>query len=104
MTTQRRWKGLVSLLEDAVVQGASAIERIHLEQSQKPFQIIEQIPDIAAPTKMVHAVHDAVVKGSYASVRLVTRAVAATINVVLDAVEKAPEGTQEEPTPPNEAP
>jgi hypothetical protein len=97
MTTQNRWKGFVSLLEDAVVQSASAVERIHLEQSKKPFLIIEQIPDIAGPTKVVHAVHDAVVKGSYASVRLVTKAVAATLRVVIDSVD-----TQSEPTPPQD--
>jgi hypothetical protein len=99
MTTQKRWKGLVSLLEDTVVQGASAIERIHLAQSQKPFQIIEQIPEVAAPTKMIHAVHDAVVKGSYASVRLVTKAVAATLHVVLDATEKTPDNDQTQDHP-----
>jgi hypothetical protein len=96
MTTQNRWKGLVSLLEDVVVQGASAVERIHLEQSQKPFLIIEQIPDIAGPTKVVHAVHDAVVKGSYASVRLVTKAVAATLQVVIDSVEPKRESTSKQ--------
>lgn len=88
---QKRLKGLVSLLQDAVVHGASAIEKIHLEQSQIPFQILEAIPQTARPTKMVHAVHDALVKGSYMSVRFVTKAVATTANVVLDSIQKEEE-------------
>ena len=69
MTTMQRWKGLSALLGDAVEQGATAVERIHMETAQKPFAIIEQIPGIAAPTKLVHGVHDAVVGHVYNEIR-----------------------------------
>jgi hypothetical protein len=100
MNQSKRWRGLVALVADTVSHGASAIERIHLEQSEKPFKILEEFPEIAGTTKMVHAVHDAIVKSSYASVRLVTKAVAATLDVVIEAVDK-PE-VETTPRPPGE--
>lgn len=75
MTDWQRIRGFKALLHDAVEQGSRAIERVHLETAERPFVILEQIPIVGGPTKLVHGVHDLVVTTSYAGVRLVNAAV-----------------------------
>jgi hypothetical protein len=87
MTRYKRWRGLTALLEDAVEHGSRAVERIHMETTRRPFWVIEKIPGVAAPTKVVHAVHDVAVGTTYEAVRLVNRAVGAVLDVTLGALE-----------------
>ena len=69
MSTLRRWKGLSALIGDAVEHGSAAVERIHMASARRPFQIIEKIPVLEAPTKLVHGVHDAIVSECFPSLR-----------------------------------
>jgi hypothetical protein len=82
-----KWRGLRALIGDAVEQGASAIERVHMATAARPFTILEQIPGIAEPTKGIHAIHDAVVSGTYAAVRLANQVAGQAIDRALDVVE-----------------
>jgi hypothetical protein len=50
--------------------------------------VLALIPQLAAPARMVHAIHDAAVSGVHGAIRLVTRAVGSTLDVVLDAAER----------------
>lgn len=93
-----RWKGLRTLIGDAVEHGASAIERVHLATARRPFDVLERIPGIAAPAKGIHQVHDAIVAGTYGAVRAVNRAVGLALDTALDAAD----GAQEEPHEPHE--
>lgn len=77
-------KGLAALATDAVVHGASAIERVHLAVSSRPFDVLEQIPVTAAPAGVVRMVHDLSTRLSYASVRAITRAVGRAASAALD--------------------
>ena len=88
MTDLAKWRGLKALLVDAVEHGSRAIERVHLETAKRPFAILEQIPVVAEPAKLVHEVHDAVVGTTYALVRTANRAAGLTVDVALDAVER----------------
>ncbi len=92
----RKWRGLEALIHDAVEHGSRAVERVHLETARRPFAILEQVPGIAGPTKVVHVLHDSVVTSSYAAVRWVNGLVGKAGKVVLDMAEQA-EATSSKP-------
>lgn len=96
MTEFKQWQGLKALVEDAVEHGSRAIERVHIATARRPFAIIEHIPGVAAPARAVHLAHDAAVTTTYATVRLVNRALSAAIGVTLEALE-TPDDPSEEP-------
>ena len=81
-----RWRGLVSLIGQAVDQGTTAIERVHLETARRPFAILEHIPVLAVPAQSVHTIHDATASSVYALIRIVNDAAGKTIDVAIDAV------------------
>jgi hypothetical protein len=81
--TTNRLRGLAALLTDAVAHGASAIERVHMATASRPFVILEAIPVVAPPTRVVRFFHDTTVKGVYGAIRLVTRAVGKTADFAL---------------------
>lgn len=89
MSDLRRLRGLRALVEDAVKHGSRAIERVHLETSGRTFTILEAIPPIAAPSKIVHVVHDATVSGVYGAIRGVNQLVGATLEAAIDVAERA---------------
>jgi hypothetical protein len=83
-----RWRGLKSLIIDAVDHGSRAVERIQKETAKTPFEILEQIPPIAVPAKGIHEIHDAAVTGVHEMIRLVNRVTGEALDVVIDVVEK----------------
>ena len=87
MTQLDRWRGLSALVADAVEHGSRAVERVHMATARRPFAIMEHIPGIAEPVRVVHVVHDVVVTQTYANVRRVSRAVSLLLGVTLDALE-----------------
>ena len=88
MSATRRWRGLAAMVRDGVESAASAVEQVHLATAARPFDALERIPPLALPARGVRALHDATVAGVYGAIRLVTRAVGGTLDVVLDAVER----------------
>ncbi len=88
--TMQRWRGLATLVHTAVDRGTRAIERVHLDTTRRPFAILEQVPLVAGPSKLVQVVHDAIVTTTYSSVRLVNTAVGKAAELVLDRVEAPP--------------
>ena len=86
-TTVRRLRGLKSLLQDVVVEGSKAIERVQHQTAARPFYILERIEPLAGPARQVHALHDLAVSGTHGLVRLWTRAIGATLEVILDVAE-----------------
>ncbi|MFV8749389.1 hypothetical protein ACNOYE_02430 [Nannocystaceae bacterium ST9] len=92
MTDERgwqKWRGLKALVHDAVEHGSRAIERVHLDTARRPFALLEIVPGIATPTKVVHVVHDALVTTSYSAVRLVNAALGKAADVALDLLDDA---------------
>ncbi len=79
----QRWRGLAALVKDAVVHGASAVERVHLATAQRPFRVLEAIPGVEVPTRIVHVVHDATSATVYASIRTVARVAGAVADQVI---------------------
>ncbi len=78
-----RLRGLAALLRDAVIHGATAVQRVHAATAARPCAVLEAIPVIALPTRVVHVVHDATVSIVYGSIRLGTRGVAAVADAVI---------------------
>lgn len=95
MTDVGRWRGLVALLRDGVEHGSRAVEKVHLETANRPFWILEKIPVVSAPTRIVHVVHDVTVKTVHGAVRGVSGAVAAVADAALRAADDEHEQHQE---------
>ena len=76
------------MLKDAVENASVAVERIQKETARKPFGILEQIPSLAAPARAVHAIYDVSVSTTHGAIRLVTRVLGKTVDVVLETVER----------------
>ncbi len=85
---QSRLKGLVALAADAVRHGSAAIEKVQLDTAARTFAILESIPPLAVPTRVVRAVHDVSVKTTHGSIRLVTAIVKGGVDVAVDVVEE----------------
>ncbi len=99
MSNLQRWRGLSALIGDAVEHGATAVERIHMATARRPFQIIELIPPIAAPTKLVHGVHDAIVTNTYNQIRWVNSTVQKVVQAALKEEQDAPAAPHTSETP-----
>lgn len=90
MTDWNKWRGLVALTSDVVDHGSRAVEKIHMETAARPFVILEQIPGVDAPAKVVHAVHDLWVGAVYGQVRLWNRLTRKVLETTLPA-QQTPE-------------
>lgn len=105
-----RWRGLKSLVVDAVEHGSRAVERVQKETVRRPLEILAMIPPLEVPVKGIQEIHDTAVSGVHGMIRLVTRVVGGTLDAVIDVVEErrgrldreAPGAT--EPLPKGEAP
>lgn len=94
-----RWRGLKDLVQDAVDHGSRSVERLQKHAAKLPFDLLEQIPPIAAPVRGIRLIHDTTLSGVHGAIRLVNRAVGGTVDVVLSLVEQktrpaeAPDGS-----------
>jgi hypothetical protein len=86
--TLTRWRGLVALARDGVVEASRAIERVHLETAGRPFGVLAMVPLVAPPTAVVRVIHDSTVSLVHAIIRLTTHAVGGTLDVALHAAER----------------
>jgi hypothetical protein len=79
----KKMRGLSALVRDAVEHGSSAVQRVHMETTRRPFVLLECIPAISTPVRGIHAVHDLYLDGVYGTIRLVNRAVAGAVDAAL---------------------
>ena len=95
-----RLKGLVALAAAAVEHGSAAIEKVQLETAGRTFGVLEAIPPLTGPTKVVRVVHDTSVKATHGSIRLVTAIVKGGLDVAIDvaAARTRDRGGDEPPT------
>ncbi len=91
MSSLERWRGLKDLLVDAVVNGSSAVEKVHLATAGRTFSVLELVPGVSAPARIVHVVHDLSAKTTYATIRAVTQVVGAGLELGLSAAEERPQ-------------
>ncbi len=83
----KRIKGFKRLIHDGVDRGATFVEKHHRHAAKKPFQVIESIKPIAAPTRVVRSVHDGVLSLTYGSIRAINRATEVADVWVVDKLE-----------------
>ncbi len=83
-----RWRGLVVLVKEAVENGSIAVEKIQKETANRPFGVLEKIPPIAGPAKVVHTLHDVAVSTTHTAIRLVNRVLGDALDTVLASVER----------------
>ena len=69
----RRIKGLRHLIHDGVERGSDFVEKHHRRAAEKPFQVLESINPIAAPTRAVRSVHDGVLSLTYGSIHAINQ-------------------------------
>ena len=89
MSTMKRLRGLRSLVGEAVEHGSKAVEEVHKATAARTFFVLEAIPPIAKPAKVVHIVHDASLTGIYAMIRVVNRVVGKSLDVAIDVAESS---------------
>jgi hypothetical protein len=88
MSTKEKWRGLKDLALDAVENGSLAVERVHTATAKRTFDALEQIPELAAPAKGIHALHDVAVSSIYGMIRLVNQIVGDTVDAALGSAEQ----------------
>jgi len=64
-----RLEGVLALLGEAVDEGSTAIQGVHETIASRPFDVLESLPLVAGPTRLVRSTHDAVLRGSYEATR-----------------------------------
>ncbi len=62
----------VALGADAVIGGATTIQAAHEAIASRPYDVLEAIPPLAGPTRVVRAVHFQVMRGTYDAIRAAT--------------------------------
>jgi hypothetical protein len=101
MTTKtEQLRGLQKLIETAVDQGTSAVERVHRATAARPFAVLDAIPAVSVPSRGVRLVHDAILDTVYASIRGVNHVVGSALSVAIDAAEGAAEPPPPAPATP----
>jgi hypothetical protein len=83
----KRLKGLSRLIHDGVKRGADFVEKHHRYAAEKPFQVLESIKPIAAPTRVVRSVHDGVLSLTYGSIRAINQAAEVADDWLVDRLE-----------------
>jgi hypothetical protein len=82
------WRGVASLVRDAVEHGSRAVERIQMENARRTFAVLESIPPVASGARLVHVAHDASVGAVHMAIRGVNYAVGVAVVAVLEEAEK----------------
>ena len=85
----KRLRGFKRLVHDGVERGADFVEKHHRHAAEKPFRILESITPIAAPTRVVHGVHNGVLWLAYGSIRAINRVTEMVDDWVVDRLEPA---------------
>ncbi len=94
-----RWRGLMELVEDAIDQGSRAIEEVHGKAGRWAFELLERVPLLAPPVRVVRSVQQTVIARTYRTIRLVNRGIGAVVGMAIDAAEE-----HSRPAPPDDRP
>jgi hypothetical protein len=66
-----RLHGYRALLEDAILHGSTAVEQVQARLTQRPYDLLERIAGLEAPTRQVRSAHLGVMRGVYGMIRAV---------------------------------
>jgi hypothetical protein len=79
---------------DVVEHGSKAVEEIHKATAARTFFVLEAVPPISKPAKVVHVVHDAWLSGVYGAIRVVNGVVGKTLDVAMDVADAREAGEE----------
>ena len=83
MSDVKRLRGLRALVEEAVEHGSKAVEDVHKATAARTFMVLEAIPPIAKPARVVHTVHDLWLSGIYGTIRVCNKVVGKTLEIAI---------------------
>lgn len=81
-------KGIVTLVEEAIENGASTVEDVHREIAAKPIEILKNIAPIAPAAEKMGKIQDETIGSIYDTIRLVNAKVAEVAKQLLDKAGK----------------
>ena len=100
----KRWRGLKSLIVDAVEHGSRAVEKIQIESKKVPFALLSQVDPLKVPVQGIQAIHETAVTGVHTVIRAVYSVASGALDVVLDVVEQQQKDAPKSEAVKNEAP
>lgn len=95
----RRWRGLKSLVHDAVDHTADLVEAANASTARTVVGLLSHVAPLAAPARVVGALHGAATAGVVAAVKGVNRAVEAVTEAGLDRATRDRPAAPEAPVP-----
>jgi len=69
----KRFRGLKTLVLEAVEKGSRAIERVQIETAKRPFDLLEQVPTLKVPVNGVRAIYNVSISNTHSLIRLVAQ-------------------------------
>jgi ABC-type phosphate/phosphonate transport system permease subunit len=82
-----RLRGLAMLLEDAVVHGTIAVEKVHQSVARTPLDVLATLPPLAGAARSIAACQAAAIAATYAIIRETSAAAGVLVHAWLDAVD-----------------
>lgn len=82
------------MLHAGVEHGARFVEKHHRHAAAKPFDVLESVEPVAAPTKVVRGVHDGILSITYGSIQAINKVTEVAGDLVVDRLEAADEGEE----------
>lgn len=87
-TRVKQLRGLLQLVKDGVLSGSKAVETVEKGYATRTYSILEMVPIVAAPVKVVHFVHDLARGATHGTIRGVTEVVVAVADGALSAIDE----------------
>lgn len=84
----RRWRGLKSLVHDAIDATSELVELGHESTARNVTGVTDRLPPLRTPARVVDGVRRLGTRGVLGTIKLVNRTVEAVSDVALDAVER----------------
>jgi pimeloyl-ACP methyl ester carboxylesterase len=80
----QRLEGYRALLQDAVHHGATAIQQVQEELARRPYAVLEQIPPLERPARLVRSAHFSATRGVYGTIRAINATAGAALRGGID--------------------
>jgi triacylglycerol lipase len=90
VSTWAKRKGVASLLQDAIGNGATAVESVHMALTDETFDILSKVcaKPIARTVKRIKTVHDMTVAGVYGIIRGVNYSLTEVAKITCDVMDE----------------
>jgi hypothetical protein len=81
-------KGLVTLVQEAIENGATTVEEVHRSIANMPLEALKSIDQIEGPISKVQEFQDRTIGGVYDTIRMVNMQVGEIAKSLLDKMDK----------------